>query len=350
VLASGRGVLRTEATVSVRLLWAFARGGWTDPHTAEAYARIGIGPAEFVDPATRVPHRLATELLAAYVARTGDASVGLRAGTSVELGDFDALAVAHAARTCATVREAIKCFARYARIFNEAAEVSLVEGANHALWRVRMTDGVRGPPAASDFVLAFSHKLSGLNAGSTESPLEVHLTHSRPTDAQHLAAYEAAFPATTLRFDMAHDGFLLGRAWLDRPMPLRAAPSIQAAFETRSRELAERLRPSTVRQQVLEVVSAQLRTGPLSMKRVASALGMSVATLRRRLEEEGTTFSRVSEEARRELAEVYLRDVRLNISEVAYCLGFAHAPAFTAAFRKWKGLAPSEYRARIGEA
>ena len=47
---------------------------------------------------------------------------------------------------------------------------------------------------------------------------------------------------------------------------------------------------------------------------------------------------------------MYLRDVRLNISEVAYCLGFAHAPAFTAAFRKWKGLAPSEYRARIGEA
>lgn len=336
--------------MSVRLLWAFARGGWTDPSTAEAYARIGIGPAEFVDPATRVPHRLATELLVSYVSRTGDSSIGLRAGNSVELGDFDSLAVAHAARSCETVREASKCLARYARIFNEAAEVSLAESTDHALWRVRMTDGVRGPPAASDFVLAFSHKLSGLSSGWTESPLEVHLAHSRPTGAEHLAAYAATFPGTTLRFDMPHDGFLLSRVWLDRPMPLRAAPTIQAAFEKRSRELAERLRPSTVRQQVLDVITAQLRAGPLSMKRVARAVGTSVATLRRRLEEEGTTFSRLSEQARRELAEVYLRDARLNISEVAYYLGFAHAPAFTAAFRKWNGLAPSEYRARMEEA
>ena len=76
------------------------------------------------------------------------------------------------------------------------------------------------------------------------------------------------------------------------------------------------------------------------------SLAMSVPTLRRRLEEEGTTFTELVDELRRDLAERYLRDSRRSISEIATLLGFSHAPAFHKAFRRWKGVTPSAHRAR----
>jgi AraC-like DNA-binding protein len=74
---------------------------------------------------------------------------------------------------------------------------------------------------------------------------------------------------------------------------------------------------------------------------------MSVATLRRRLREEGTTHSRILDELRFELAKRYLRRPDLAVGEIAYSLGFSHVNAFHKAFKRWTGCAPIEYRARV---
>jgi AraC-like DNA-binding protein len=75
---------------------------------------------------------------------------------------------------------------------------------------------------------------------------------------------------------------------------------------------------------------------------------MSASTLRRRLADEGVTHTELLDDVRRELGEKYLADPRLAISEVAFLLGFSHVTAFYNAFRRWQGLTPAEYRARIG--
>ena len=68
----------------------------------------------------------------------------------------------------------------------------------------------------------------------------------------------------------------------------------------------------------------------------------------RRLEEEATTFTTLVDEIRRDLAERHLHDPHRTISEIAFLLGFAHAPAFHKAFRRWTGVTPSERRAQMG--
>jgi AraC-like DNA-binding protein len=74
---------------------------------------------------------------------------------------------------------------------------------------------------------------------------------------------------------------------------------------------------------------------------------MSVATLRRRLDDEGTSHTEILDEVRHELARVYLRDPHLAISEVAFMLGFAHVAAFYKAFRRWTGGGtPASFRGR----
>ncbi|MBA1204562.1 AraC family transcriptional regulator [Pseudomonas capeferrum] len=80
---------------------------------------------------------------------------------------------------------------------------------------------------------------------------------------------------------------------------------------------------------------------------LAASLCLSVATLRRRLAEEGQTYQGIKDSVRRELAIAWLNDVRLSMAELAERLGFADSSSFYKAFRKWFGCNPGHYRALI---
>jgi len=71
---------------------------------------------------------------------------------------------------------------------------------------------------------------------------------------------------------------------------------------------------------------------------------MSTRTLTRRLAAEGQTFGQVVDELRTDLAERYLRDRDLSISQIAWLLGYQEVSAFTHAFRRWTGRTPSASR------
>jgi AraC-like DNA-binding protein len=79
-------------------------------------------------------------------------------------------------------------------------------------------------------------------------------------------------------------------------------------------------------------------------RQVARTLNVSVRSLQRRLVECHTTFRHVSESVRGELAEGYLSNPGVSISEVAVLLGFSDQSAFNRAFRRWTGETPGRWR------
>jgi AraC-like DNA-binding protein len=83
-----------------------------------------------------------------------------------------------------------------------------------------------------------------------------------------------------------------------------------------------------------------------NMSTVATELGMSPRTLRNRLSSEGTSYRELLEEVREALAEELLSAQRLNIDEIASRLGYSERSAFTAAFKRWKGVSPKRFRSR----
>lgn len=80
------------------------------------------------------------------------------------------------------------------------------------------------------------------------------------------------------------------------------------------------------------------------LDRMAADFDISPATLRRRLEGEGTHWQQLKDEVRRDLALVHLADRRLSVEQVAAMLGFNDGPSFHRAFRKWTGSAPGAFR------
>ena len=80
-----------------------------------------------------------------------------------------------------------------------------------------------------------------------------------------------------------------------------------------------------------------------SKAQVASALYMSVRTLHNRLAKSGTNYQKLLDETRQGLAEQYMRQPDISVSEIAYLLGFSDCSNFSRAFQRWTDRAPSQY-------
>jgi AraC-like DNA-binding protein len=68
------------------------------------------------------------------------------------------------------------------------------------------------------------------------------------------------------------------------------------------------------------------------------------------LAEEGTSFQRLVDETRRELAENYLVRRDLSLAAVAYMLGFKDQGSFFRAAQRWLSMTPTQYRQRTAAA
>ena len=84
--------------------------------------------------------------------------------------------------------------------------------------------------------------------------------------------------------------------------------------------------------------------GTARLGEISRILGVSQRSLARRLAMEGATFSDVLEGLRSDLADQYLVDQGLSISQVAWLLGYREVSAFTHAFKRWTGRTPRQAR------
>lgn len=90
-----------------------------------------------------------------------------------------------------------------------------------------------------------------------------------------------------------------------------------------------------------DFVRQSLSRGVIDQTRIAALAGVSVATLRRRLEEDGVSFRDLRREVLNESAKRLLR--RSSVAEVAEELGFSDFRAFNRAFKAWNGVTPRAF-------
>ena len=77
---------------------------------------------------------------------------------------------------------------------------------------------------------------------------------------------------------------------------------------------------------------------------LAQLLHVSVRTLHRQLQEEGTSLQALKDDVHREVAVEQLCRTRRPIKQIALAAGFASEKSFARAFRQWTGETPSDYR------
>ena len=101
------------------------------------------------------------------------------------------------------------------------------------------------------------------------------------------------------------------------------------------------------RSAVENAIATLLPHGKAQATEIARRLGVSQRTLARRLLAEGVTFSEVLESLKSHLAQRYLADSSLSISQIAWLLGYQEVSAFTHAFKRWTGRTPRDARSEL---
>lgn len=88
----------------------------------------------------------------------------------------------------------------------------------------------------------------------------------------------------------------------------------------------------------------RLGNGEVNLETAAKAMGRSPQWLQAELRRRDTSFAAELSRVRRSLADRYLRDTTLSMSEIAFLLGFSELSAFTRAARGWFSASPTQYR------
>lgn len=299
----------------------------------------GLDRAALHDPDHRVPQPIMTALWREIVAASGDAAIGIQLPVALPFASFQALGYAIAASS--TLENALKRAVRYQKFVSDAVEAELHETGDTITYAARpLYDGDDVPPpvAMEAFMSLKLRIFRNLMRDDTFCPVSVKLMRPTPKDT---SAFDEFFQAPIA---FGHRALELSYRTEDLRHPLPAANEELARGNDRIlAEQLERLDGAPVLDRVLLAIEAELAHGPPSKQAVARRLGMSARTLQRRLAEAESSFREVTEEVRFSLAKRHLREGTLSIGEIAFALGYGQVSAFTRAFRRWTGSAPSDF-------
>ena len=277
------------------------------------------------------------QLVAAVEQLTGNADIGLHAALFVEPSDYDLLE--WLAVSAATWQEGYETLCRYVRILNEAALYRVEVCGNKA--HVILGSAVPLGRAMVDFQLACFHLAIQRWLPDTWPELAVWMKHPEPAD---VTAYRAMFPEARLVFRAAFNGFVYDANRLGLPLPT-ADVEKHRALTAEGEHLLDEIRPMEgVLARISRDILKSMEESHVDAERTARRLGMTRRTLIRRLGLLGTSYSELVKEARYRTAMHYLQETRCRVSDLAFLLGYSDCAPFVRAFKRWSGLAPSQYR------
>lgn len=167
-----------------------------------------------------------------------------------------------------------------------------------------------------------------------------YFTSERPNDVEY---YKTLFQSE-VRFNQHANALVFPASYLDMPV-VQTEDSLRGFLKTAPYQLLVMVdNDNSLKSQVMSMLGKDFSREMPSADEVASALNMSVSTLRRRLNDENTSYQQIKDECRKEAAITYMNAPQLSINDIAFLMGFDEPSAFFRSFKKWTGVTPGEYR------
>lgn len=144
-------------------------------------------------------------------------------------------------------------------------------------------------------------------------------------------------------FNCPHHQLRFDKELLNKPLTFADTRLAQMAASQCEDEMEAIQAPPALLGKVKRIILAEVGNFP-NVDEVASELHMSSRTLKRKLQQLGTSYQIILDDLRRGLAVEYLTRSNHAIDEIAALLGYSDASNFARAFRRWTGKNPSDYR------
>jgi AraC-like DNA-binding protein len=260
--------------------------------------------------------------------------MGLRAARFWHPSYFNALGYAWLASS--TLREALSRFERYIKLLSQDINVHLADTPQGLSFT--LSDSLENA-VRMDFCLATLMAMCRLNFGPNLAPVSVHFIHPEPGCSDKYFA----FFKCPVYFDAARDRLILKKKDADQRLPGGNPHLAQINDRIIIRYLATLSNDDIVHRTQTAIIDL-LPSGQVSDEKVARKLFLSERSLQRKLQQTGTSFRKLLDTTREELAKQYIQDPSVDLTEIAFLLGFSEHSAFSRAFKRWTGQTPSQNR------
>jgi AraC-like DNA-binding protein len=312
-----------------------------DVSARDLFADSNMDVETLADPRCRLSTAQVAWVLERARQLTGQPAIGFHIGTQLRVSALGHLGMA--VLSASSVREAVELAVEYLPIITTSLGLRLrIEGREASIVVEERADF---GPARDIALLAILTSLWRI---------AVRMTGQCMTGYVDLALPEPAYFAqlgrigSQIRFNQPVTRLVFDATLL--ALPYRMHDPIALKFARQA--CAQALDALAGSQRTVSRVRALLNTKRASMPsvvQVAAALHMSARTLKRVLASEGTSFSLLVQEERRERAMLLLRSRTLSIKDVARSVGYSNVMNFRRAFHRWTGQTPGEHRQSFAE-
>ncbi|MAM87103.1 MAG: AraC family transcriptional regulator [unclassified Hahellaceae] len=243
-----------------------------------------------------------------------------------------------------TVGEAMLAYQRYERLFYGVSIAELEATGDDV--------EIRWPPDSSGLGqqgdgVAIAALLTFLRRQMDDPPSLSKVSFRGEVSPRDASAYESFF-GCPVSFGDAYVRVRFPQAYLAIPMP-RRDPTLRHLLDRQAQALLRALPGASDVERILQQVLLRLLAdGEPTLVRAAQAMHMSPRTLQRRLAQHDMSWQHWLDRSREQLAEQYLGDTSLSLSDIALLLGFSEQSAFTRAYRRWTASSPGRRRRRLG--
>ncbi len=260
---------------------------------------------------------------------------------SAETGVETIGAVGYLFLSSGTLEQGLRSLVRNVSAIQDVSPMELSVDNRFAIVRYRVAHGnLAGGRQDNEYTLAFIWRLIQIFSANRCPLVQVDFEHSMPPDVrQHRSLFQAP-----VLFNQANNNIYL---------PLSAMSMTSAALDSHlypileaqvNESVALLAQATKFSDQVIQVLSDELLREGARAHNVAARMGISTATLHRRLRSESTSFKSLLDAHCKMLAQRMMSLDSITIATMARRLGYAESACLTRAFRRWFGMTPSQYR------
>ena len=332
--------LLTDSGTLVRLAYQGLRNLGVDAD--EVLKRAKLPPESLYEANLRTAFSAQPLFWQAAVELSGDPAIGLHLGEHSPV--YRGQILEYLMLSSDTFGDGIQRITKYQRLISDALHCNLVVGDSACL----VNQFAQPQYATSHLAEAMVQGLINLFKSVTDNnfhPQSIafrHRPNTSPEEYQRIFNCPVEFDAANFRLEFDPD-ILNYRSLHAEPELL----NMQLQVADRSIALLDQQEMvADVRRQI----AALLENEEPTLQTVACRIGTSERQLRHQLNSAGTSFQRILNDYRKDLACRLLSQTSEAISEIVYLTGFSEPSTFYRAFKRWQGITPVEYRQQFSTA
>ncbi|MBU9456347.1 AraC family transcriptional regulator [Burkholderia multivorans] len=249
----------------------------------------------------------------------------------------------YALMSCTSLREYFRLAVKYRRLTTPSVAIEFVEKPDAVSCRFPDIFVANPPPRLRQFLIEQQASVTVTHvqeaAGGRCPPLEARFSYSAPAHADIYPTYLGC----PCYFDQPECELVYDNTMLDRTPQMAHTLTSVLVQEMCDKLLGQAMEGNGLSRNVYRVLMSKPGEFP-SSDEVARMLNMTGRTLRRRLQDEGTSFQAIVDDVRCSLAREYLKDTRMNTSDIAMLLGFSDGANFRRALKRWTGKTVNDLR------